>query len=85
MTVSRLKGNKGKFWDQVTVPFSARGVFAGGVGASQSNVIDYVTITTTGNATDFGDLIDTDDYVVGCSSSTRGLFAAAGDINYITI
>jgi len=31
----------------------ARGLFAGG---NISNVIDYVTIATTGNATDFGDL-----------------------------
>ena len=36
-----------------------RGVFAGGVVAgspTQSNVIDYINIATTGNASDFGDL-----------------------------
>ena len=31
-----------------------RGIFAGGGG---TNVIEYVTISTLGNATDFGDLL----------------------------
>ena len=35
-----------------------RGLIAGGVGASSANldVIEYITIANTGNATDFGDL-----------------------------
>ena len=32
---------------------SVKGLFAGG---SSSNVIDFVTIASTGNASDFGDL-----------------------------
>ena len=40
--------------------FGPRGVFGGGstgVGSDTSvNTIDYITIATTGNATDFGDL-----------------------------
>ena len=33
-----------------------RGVFAGGRAPITVNIIDYVTIASTGNATDFGDL-----------------------------
>ena len=33
-----------------------RGVFGGGHDGSASNVIDYITISSTGGATDFGDL-----------------------------
>ena len=74
---------------------SVRGVFAGGeldpgIGLN-SNVIDYVTIATVGNATDFGDLTAVTGFISGCSSSTRGLFGGgnAGGvtsaISYITI
>ena len=34
-----------------------RGVWLGGSSPSLSNVMDYVTIASTGNAADFGDLI----------------------------
>ena len=38
--------------------------------------IDFITITSTGNATDFGDhSTSTAAYVAGMSSSTRGVFA----------
>jgi hypothetical protein len=37
-------------------PMIPRGIFGGGYTGVHSNVIDYITITTTGNATDFGDL-----------------------------
>ena len=33
-----------------------RGMWGGGFGPSQFNTIDYVTIATTGDATDFGDI-----------------------------
>ena len=36
-----------------------RGLFAGGSDPSVSNVIDFVTLETTGNSTDFGDLTTT--------------------------
>ena len=56
-----------------------RGFFGGGYGASpypELNVIDMIEVTTTGNATDFGDLtIGRTANGMGCSS-TRGLFAA---------
>ena len=38
--------------------FGPRGVFGGGYDNPVPNVIDYITIPTTGNATDFGDLVN---------------------------
>ena len=35
---------------------STRGLFAGGASPNKTNVISFVTIASTGNATDFGDL-----------------------------
>ena len=55
------------------------------------NVIDYITIASTGNATDFGDLSNTSYNNAACSSTTRGVFAlgnSSGTVNimdYITI
>jgi hypothetical protein len=60
-----------------------RGIFAGGTttgsGAGSVNTIDYVTIAATGNATDFGDLIQPEFGALslwGCSSPTRGVLQA---------
>ena len=50
-----------------------RGIFMGGNDGSVSNVIDYVTITTTGNATDFGDMIAGTQQCAPCSSTTRSI------------
>lgn len=70
-------------------PTATRGLFGGGSGASNSNIIDYITISTTGNATDFGDLtVSTSGGPAGCSSSTRGLFGGGrttNTIGYVTI
>ena len=33
-------------------------MFAGGSGSPRTNVIQYITIASTGNATDFGDLTE---------------------------
>ena len=75
-----------------------RGLFCGGTGLSPYNtidVIDFVTIQTTGDATDFGDL--TNDASDFCgqhgSNGTRGVIGNAGayacsqnlDIDYMTI
>ncbi|MFW9872200.1 MAG: hypothetical protein ACFFG0_03785 [Candidatus Thorarchaeota archaeon] len=70
-----------------------RGVFAGGDQAVSSyvNVIDYVTINSVGNASDFGDLAAITFLAGGTSNATneRGVFAGkwAGSnvIEYITI
>ena len=59
---------------------STRGLFAGGYtntpAATNSNVIDYVQISTIGNALDFGDLTRTQYNTSGCASPTRGIFSA---------
>ena len=39
-----------------------RGVVAAGVSPGQNNTMQYITIATTGNATDFGDLITASGY-----------------------
>lgn len=55
------------------------------------NVIDYVTIDTTGNATDFGDLSEAKSGVVTTNDNTRGVFVggyASSNVNtieYVTI
>jgi hypothetical protein len=70
-------------------PFSAiRGVFAGGNSSSNDNVMDYITIASTGNATDFGNLSDGRGYLAGLSSETRGVFGGGSSsnvIDYITM
>jgi len=58
-----------------------------------TNVLSYLTIATTSNTQDFGDLTRTYAYGGTCSSSTRGLFAGGygphpsmtNTIDYITI
>ena len=59
---------------------AVRGVFAGGyVGpATLLNTIEYVTISTTGNAQDFGDLTEVKSRSSGASNSTRGIFYTGG-------
>ena len=53
------------------------------------NTIDYVTISSTGDAINFGDLVSARVYVNGLSNQTRGLFFAgtpsSNIIEYITI
>ena len=54
-----------------------RALFAGGRTtsfAANKDVIDYVTITTTGNATDFGDLTSLIQELGAFSSSSRAVF-----------
>jgi len=72
----------------------ARGVFGGGYAnpggpGIETNVIDYITISTLGNAIDFGDLITAGRAPTACASQSRGVFgggAAAGNVlQYITI
>ena len=52
-----------------------RGVFGGGGYPTTVVTIDYVTISTTGNALDFGDLNDESRFLGACSSNSRGIFA----------
>ena len=70
-----------------------RGCVAGGYASSDSNVIDFVTMASTGNASNFGDLTQTGHGVSMCiNDSTRGVFAGRtsaptfrNTIDYITI
>jgi len=70
---------------------NARGLFGGGGGGGNSDVINYVEITTTGNATSFGTLTLAREGASGCSSFTRGLFGGgytntnSNVIDYVTI
>jgi hypothetical protein len=75
---------------------SARGVFASGgegpTGTTGVNTIEFITIATTGNAQDFGDLTSVARRAAGCSSSTRGVIgggyrapAYSNTIDYVTI
>jgi hypothetical protein len=70
----------------------ARGVFGGGTDGVDTNVMDYITIDTLGNATDFGDLtVARSNGLAACSSTTRGVFgggfagANSNVMDYITI
>lgn len=72
-----------------------RGVQAGGEtenNGSSVNVISYIAITTTGNATDFGDLSVARENAGGLSNQTRGVFSGGNQNNsyqdvmdYVTI
>jgi hypothetical protein len=71
---------------------TTRILFAGGRSnpspAAESNVIDYITTATTGNATDFGDLTSSRLGLRGVSNTTRGCFMGGtetpgGNVNII--
>jgi hypothetical protein len=54
---------------------STRGIWGGGSTPAIQNVLQYVTIASTGNAVDFGDLTLTIQSLASCASPTRGIFA----------
>lgn len=71
---------------------SARGLFAGGyITPAYSNIIDSITISTLGNAADFGDLTAARRASASCSSPTRGVFGGGysptilNTIDFVTI
>ena len=69
----------------------ARAIWAGGLSPSLSNVIDYSTIPTLGNTTDFGDTIAGKQSMGACASNTRAIqlggytTAHENEIGYETI
>ena len=93
----------GSTWMEVAVSSpnldgGTRGLFVGGwrnsPSTARSNGIDFITISTTGDATDFGDLSRRSSYMGTCSSRTRGIIAggqpddsssASNIIDFITI
>jgi hypothetical protein len=74
---------------------STRGIFGGGAvsGSTHQDAMDYITIATLGNATDFGNLTQARYSPCGVNSDVRGVFCGGyrqgyGDVNtmdYITI
>jgi len=63
---------------------TTRGVFAGGQFDNpypQTDIIDYITIATEGNAIDFGDLTSATSHGSGLGNSIRGLFAGGSSPN----
>jgi len=84
----------GSTWMEVAVSSpnldgGARGVMAGGY--PNVDTMDYITIATAGNATDFGNLQSARSYPAGCSSNTRGLIMGGSTpsridtIDFVTI
>lgn len=47
---------------------AGRGLFGGGYTSSSVNVIDYVTIASAGNASDFGDLTGEKHSLAACAN-----------------
>ena len=92
--VSEAYINIGDVWKKFWI-VGDRGIFAGGVTTVATKTIDYITISTTGNATDFGDLTVPKVGMTGTSNGTngRGIFAGGQNstptdldvIDYITI
>ena len=68
-----------------------RGLFAGGYDGSNKNEIDYVTIATLGNATDFGDLTSARSSGGGTDNAVRATFSggstgsAVNTIDFVTV
>ena len=77
------------------VSSTTRGVMAGGHSSDSSpyptvNTMDYITIATTSNATDFGDMLATVANRTGTCNNTRGVLIGGyspntKDMEYITI
>ena len=70
---------------------STRGIWGGGLTPTLSNELQYVTIATLGNTTNFGDLTDARAGGGACASPTRGIWAGGYDpsksniIDYVQI
>ena len=63
---------------EVAAPLSGRYVKGGGQDAAttaDTNVIEFVQTSTTGNSQDFGDLIRAQRHAAALSNNTRGIFA----------
>jgi hypothetical protein len=58
-----------------------RGVFSSGYNPSNTNVIDTITISTLGNAIDFGDMNGNTAQQAGISNSTRAVFGGGTPTN----
>ena len=79
-------------WVQITTDSpdiqtgGARGVSGGGNAPAYLTDIEFVTLSTTGNATEYGDLSDSRGSLTAVASRTRAVFACGyspGDVNTI--
>ena len=59
--------------------FGTRGMWYGGGTSPESNVIDYINILSTGNATDFGDLTTLKYQCCASGSKTRAIISGGGN------
>ena len=82
--ITRTLGNATDFGDCVSgtgsnvaggVCNATRGILAGGYSSDVINIIQFITMATTGDAIDFGDLLTAANNMRGASSKTRGIFA----------
>jgi len=78
--------NTDESYGATAVSSSTRGITALGATSNSSpyaivNTLDYITIATTANATDFGDLVVAAMNRTGMSNNTRGVFAAGFNPN----
>ena len=77
---------QGRSTDGGGLSSETRAVFAGGTTPSNVNTIDFITIASTGDAKDFGDLIGTANQVGGVASPTRGIFFRPNtNLDFVTI
>ena len=68
-----------------TVSSPTRGVFAGGdTPGAKVNLMQYVTISTLGNAADFGDLTQLRGSVAGASNATTGIVGGGASPTYFS-
>ena len=78
---------EGEWKETIIIPpvapwYGDRAVMGGGRDANDNvNTIEYFDITSTGNATDFGDLSGAKTAMGAASNSTRGLFAGSSGGN----
>ena len=86
--------DKAAAWGQGGCSSSTRGLFTGGTTPTNLQEIDYITIATTSNGLDFGNLRVQHGYTASCSNNTRGLtgggrggspVAGISEIDYVTI
>ena len=91
----KLEYFNGEVWLQIhtrnnELDGGGRGVWGGGNTPTKSNTLQYITISTQGDATDFGDLLWKPGKPFALGSQIRGIFSggytpsAETDINYIT-
>ena len=95
----KLEYWNGSAWFQIhtfspNLEGGTRGIIAGGGNyPTETNTIQFITIPTQGNSTDFGDLTQTRQGIGGMSNTTRAVFSQGGNygspvyntIDFITI